>query len=699
MPTGAEAAALATLGFRVFRIRERDKKPAIKAFPELATSDASVIRAEWGSDGAYNIGIATGNGYVVFDLDLHKHLGIKEAFTKAGGHFETRIHVSPQGGWHVFYRLKPDDHFMTVQNVISGIDVRCDGGYVVGPGSMIIDMVKGIAGFYEVRSDLPMADLPDALRGILKPAKSRRERLNGHADSEKSIPLYRDYLLRLAPPAIEGQGGNQTTYGVACMGVRDYGLTPITVWNLMLEDYNFRCVPPWDRDDLERIVENADNYAIGDLGSRDPDVVLSEFRFNPIPPPVADPGLFDTAAFDPDNIPAQDWLMPHFLLRGELTILAGPSGVGKSSLMLTAAAHAAVGRQFGILEPRYAFDSLVVNAEDSVAVMQGRLWAACKVHHIDYEPTINGGRVKLFDDSLGLILADVQGGKIVIPQETIAFFDEVMRRHPTIKVFFLDPLGQMMGSGINENDNGQMGIVMRLLVWLARRYNVALVIGQHVPKRLQESKDFDPSSMDNVRGASAITGRARIVTVMWGQTLIERVEQGTHPDVVSARFVKNSYGWYPREPSWFQRKVEYVKASNDGLHRDSYVTLEPVNGRALISAVEARRIEIIGKYLIEFSMTAVGPETAATWILSEGSGELSQDSEVHDIGTRRGMADKLRKMFARGARTFQYIADNGDTYIMSLDVSQSRAHQIVMLPTSNKIVLPTPVLPMGGAKT
>jgi hypothetical protein len=362
-------------------------------------------------------------------------------------------------------------------------------------------------------------------------------------------------------------------------------------------------------------------------------------------------------------------------------------------MMLALAAHGVVGRKLGPFEPRYAFDSLVVNAEDKVAIMQGRLWATCKAHNMDHEIIINSNHIHLFDDRSNLTLVEVQSGQIVIPARTIKFFDEKMTKYPHIRVFFLDPLGQMMGSGINENDNAQMGIVMRLMVWLARRYNISNVIGTHVPKRLMENKEFDPTSLDNIRGASAITGRARLVTAMWPQTFLERAAQGLHPDVMSLRFIKSSYSWFPKDAYWFQRRSEFTGISNDGIHRDSYSTLETVDGANLIGSMEKRFINIIGQYLIQFQMTVVGPEMAAEWILNFKDDMPIAGDDIFSQGTKRSMADKLRKMFGRGARTFPYTADSGDTYIMSLDVTQPRSHQIVMLPTNNKLVLPRPILP------
>ena len=296
----------------------------------------------------------------------------------------------------------------------------------------------------------------------------------------------------------------------------------------------------------------------------------------------------------------------------EVTVLAGPTGVGKSSLMLTLAAHGSVGRTFGPFEPRYAFDSLVVNAEDSTIIMQGRLWATCKVHKMDYQSIINGDSIHLVDDKEELVLVEVVKGEVIIPERTIAFFDMMMKRFPKIRVWFLDPLGQMMGSGINENDNGQMGVVMRRIMWLARRFNVAIVLGTHVAKRLMESRDFDPASVDNIRGASAIAGRAKLITVMWGQTPVERIEQGTHSGIVSVRFVKVSYSAFSSAAHWFQRQSEFVNVSNNGLQRDSYVTLQSISGKSLISGIEKHRVQIIGNHLLGFNMTTVGVETAST---------------------------------------------------------------------------------------
>lgn len=61
------------------------------------------------------------------------------------------------------------------------------------------------------------------------------------------------------PPAIEGSGGNATTFSVACMLVWGFGLEPDQALALMME-YNATCAPPWPQRELERMCRNALNF-------------------------------------------------------------------------------------------------------------------------------------------------------------------------------------------------------------------------------------------------------------------------------------------------------------------------------------------------------------------------------------------------------------------------------------------------------
>jgi len=62
-------------------------------------------------------------------------------------------------------------------------------------------------------------------------------------------------LLDGHPAAIEGSGGNRTTFAAACALVWGFGFSPEEAMPLMLE-YNGRCDPPWAPRDLERMLRN-----------------------------------------------------------------------------------------------------------------------------------------------------------------------------------------------------------------------------------------------------------------------------------------------------------------------------------------------------------------------------------------------------------------------------------------------------------
>jgi hypothetical protein len=86
-------------------------------------------------------------------------------------------------------------------------------------------------------------------------------------DHEADVRRALWYLENDAQPAIQGSGGDETTYYVACT-MRDLGISESLAIDMMIESYNPRCIPPWDHEDVTRKVQNAYAYATGDAGSR-----------------------------------------------------------------------------------------------------------------------------------------------------------------------------------------------------------------------------------------------------------------------------------------------------------------------------------------------------------------------------------------------------------------------------------------------
>jgi len=92
-----------------------------------------------------NFGIVTGNGLVVIDIDP-RHGGF-ESLEQIKHLIEPTLTVrTGGGGLHYYYST--DEKVGNRTNVLPGIDVRGDGGFVVAPGS------KHVSGnYYEVEKE------------------------------------------------------------------------------------------------------------------------------------------------------------------------------------------------------------------------------------------------------------------------------------------------------------------------------------------------------------------------------------------------------------------------------------------------------------------------------------------------------------------------------------------------------------------
>jgi len=83
--------------------------------------------------------------------------------------------------------------------------------------------------------------------------------------------------MRELPPAVEGEHGDDATYRMACMLVRDHGLDDEDALELMME-WNARCVPPWTEGELRKKIRGARAYGQNEPGIADPEVDFEGFE-------------------------------------------------------------------------------------------------------------------------------------------------------------------------------------------------------------------------------------------------------------------------------------------------------------------------------------------------------------------------------------------------------------------------------------
>ena len=184
------AVAAAARGWAVFPLEPGYKKATLKDWPNRACADPELVARYWPSD-QHNIGIACGpSRLVVVDLDIptpdkpmdaawRELPGIedgKDVFAwiveAAGMDWPyTYTVATPSGGWHLYF-TGPDGCGIRNSASLIGpkVDVRADGGYVVGAGSVTP------GGAYEVLYDEPAAPLPPWIARLAGP---RAELPNG----------------------------------------------------------------------------------------------------------------------------------------------------------------------------------------------------------------------------------------------------------------------------------------------------------------------------------------------------------------------------------------------------------------------------------------------------------------------------------------------------------------------------------------
>ena len=333
------ALALAAEGFHVFPCIQNGKRPAVP-FKDWATRDPAKIAERWTAEPDSNIGVYAGRfadneALLVVDVDVKKGKNGNDALLalELEGYelAHTRTATTASGGRHLYYRVP--EAVKQGANVLGvGLDIRSRGGYVLGPGSVIGDAV------YVFDSTAPIALAPAWL--LERCGRSVRERSEPQSappagvDREHSYDLALQYLRSHAPLAVEGAGGDETTYKVACR-VRDFGVPIADAVELMAEHWNDNCTPPWAHDELAEKVANAYRY-----GENPPGAALPQADFTPVKPPRK-------AAFELFHEIKPDLLKPA-LVAGWLdcdafSAMYGPPGSAKSFNAINLGFHVARG--------------------------------------------------------------------------------------------------------------------------------------------------------------------------------------------------------------------------------------------------------------------------------------------------------------------------------------------------------------------
>lgn len=580
---------LAEKGFHVVPLIEGGKIPKDKGWQEIASSCPDTVYKLWSTPDEesqpWNVGVV-GKDHIILDVDVpgesHQIDGL-QSLAGLGWQGRTWTVKTPTGGLHLYFK-KPAGRDYSQTDLAPGINVRSTGGYVVGPFSETKYIPgKQAAGKYRLIDQTPPAELPECIAFALTPAGSsarfNEASYSGQWDHPHSVEWCWRYIHEWSPKASKGVRGRTGLEIAHVLG--DRAISKPTALVMLQEWHASKCDPPDDDENqMESVLNSAYSNRQKPFGSDCAHDYLEAVELpRSVDPPAQQPLAqrpFEQrvrksrvrCAADIANIPRIPWLVKGKLIRGAITGLVSPPGVGKSTLTLQWACALAIGdgafTGLTQLQDAPPTNSLVVGIEDTAEVMESRLAAMCTAFGLDFEDIAD--RVHLYSglsDGPLTLLAKKDRRSMLGIAEDLARLQAYVHAHK-IDCVFVDPLVEVHDG--EENDNGEMRRVMAALRSLASTTGAAVVVVHHTRKPPQASSESYAGDQFAGRGASSIPAAFRVGMTLFTMgpkdgELYNIPEEYRHNHV---RLDDSKSNWSGRSPNaqWFVR-VEIPLANGE----------------------------------------------------------------------------------------------------------------------------------------
>ena len=374
MPTMKHAIEFAKRGWYVFPLADLDKKPragfkwrkrSSNDLDQIITWSKEFPACNWGLDcgksGLCIVDIDNKKGKEgsasLFDLELDHGSLLETAFLEV---------TTPNNGIHYYFEGLTGSG---TDRLGQGIDIKSFGGYVVIPGSKID------TGEYTYR-DLPgtSGELPSWIKKLASESfkRDKNQTPATSLDQKAAIRRATDYLKNNAKLAIEGKGGDETTYKVGCQ-LRDRGISELKSLELMLHFWNDRCSPPWEFEDLAQKLTNVYSYAKSRPASN---TAQADFDEIPEPTPHETPtttGVMDTRSFTKVSFPEKKYFLDPWITSQSISMVFGGAGTGKTWFAMSVLKCIAMGEDLGPWKSVEKAPVLYLDAEMTGTDVQERI--------------------------------------------------------------------------------------------------------------------------------------------------------------------------------------------------------------------------------------------------------------------------------------------------------------------------------------
>ena len=250
-------------GFAIVPLKAKSKQPAMAHGLNDWFDDPGSARDLWTKYPDFNVGIVCGapsHGLLVLDFDIDESkekdgYATLRAWERAQGDLpETAVAITGSGGMHYLYRTDRTNIRPSANGEL-GVDVRCDGSYIVAPPS-----VHPNGNRYEWQDhpeDTPIATADGAVYDFLDHIQR-----NGGTD-ETLTPAGK---FRLPEKIIDDR--NTTLFRYAAH-LRAIGRSDEEIMTSVIGANLLRCDPPLDSKEVQSIAKSACRYERGENPGED----------------------------------------------------------------------------------------------------------------------------------------------------------------------------------------------------------------------------------------------------------------------------------------------------------------------------------------------------------------------------------------------------------------------------------------------
>ena len=243
---------------------------------------------------------------------------------------------------------------------------------------------------------------------------------------------------------------------------------------------------------------------------------------------------------DPRTLPTRQWLLGHWLLRGEVTAIIAPGGTGKSTIGAAMALSLASGQPLlGKPLPRGPQSAWIYNLEDSQDELERQVSAACLFHGIVPDDCRNRLCV---DSGLAqpLCTATEDRDGFALAEGVFAQVAATVRERG-ISVVIVDPF--VSSHAVQENSNGAIDAIAKRWKRLAQEADCAVVLVHHTKKLGGREV-----TAEDGRGAVALRDAARVVLPLNAMSQAEAEELGITDPQLRRSLVRVDTGKANRAP-------------------------------------------------------------------------------------------------------------------------------------------------------